>query len=93
VPLGRSPASPTSGARVYAGKLATNGSVVLERDSNLLAFGAILRHRHPLDQDEEVGEGGRTAAAINASQFDAVLMVSEGGRLSFHQKGHCVWTL
>jgi hypothetical protein len=32
---------------------------------NLLAFGAILRHRPPLDQDEEVGEGGRTAAAIS----------------------------
>jgi hypothetical protein len=43
-----------------------NGSVVLDRDSNLLAFGAILRHRPPLDQDEEVGEGGRTAAAISA---------------------------
>ena len=43
-----------------------NGSVVLDRDSNLLAFGAILRHRPPLDQDEEVGGGGRTAAAISA---------------------------
>jgi hypothetical protein len=70
-----------------------DGSVVLDRDSNLLAFGAILRHRPPMDQDEEVGEGGRTAAAISASQFGAVLMVSEGGRLSFYQKGHCIWTL
>ena len=32
-----------------------------------------------------IGEGGRTAAAISASQFGAALMVSEGGRLSFHQ--------
>jgi hypothetical protein len=70
-----------------------DGSVVLDRDSNLLAFGAILRHRPPVDQDEEIGEGGRTAAAISASQFGDVLMVSEGGQLSFYQKGHCVWNL
>jgi hypothetical protein len=70
-----------------------DGSVVLDRDSNLLAFGAILRHRSPIDQDEEIGEGGRTAAAISASQFGDVLMVSEGGQLSFYRKGHCVWTL
>ena len=70
-----------------------DGSVVLDPDSRLLAFGAILRHRQPVDEDEEIGEGGRTAAAIGASQFGNVLMVSEGGQLSFYQKGHCVWTL
>jgi len=70
-----------------------DGSVVLDRDSRLLAFGAILRHRSPVDENEEIGEGGRTAAAIGASQFGYVLMVSEGGQLSFYQKGHCVWTL
>ena len=70
-----------------------DGSVVLDRDSNLLAFGAILRHSPPGDEDEEIGEGGRTAAAIGASQFGDVLMVSEGGQLSFYRKGHCVWTL
>jgi len=70
-----------------------DGSVVLDRDSNLLAFGAILRHLPATDQDEDIGEGGRTAAAISASQFGDVLMVSEGGQLSFYQKGHCVWTL
>ena len=70
-----------------------DGSVVLDRDSKLLAFGAILRHRAPADEDEEIGEGGRTAAAIGASQFGNVLMVSEGGQLSFYQKGHSVWTL
>ncbi|HXR15505.1 MAG TPA: hypothetical protein VN777_04770 [Terriglobales bacterium] len=70
-----------------------DGSVVLDRDSKLLAFGAILRHRSPADENEEIGEGGRTAAAIGASQFGDVLMVSEGGQLSFYQKGHCVWTL
>ena len=70
-----------------------DGSVVLDRDSRLLAFGAILRHIPPVAEDEEIGEGGRTAAAIGASQFGDVLMVSEGGQLSFYQKGHCVWTL
>jgi hypothetical protein len=70
-----------------------DGSVVLDRDSRLLAFGEILRHSPPVDENEEIGEGGRTAAAIGASQFGAVLMVSEGGQLSFYQKGHCIWTL
>ena len=70
-----------------------DGSVVLDRDSNLLAFGAILRHGPPMDHDEEIGEGGRTAAAISASRFGDVLMVSEGGQLSFYQRGHCIWTL
>ena len=70
-----------------------DGSVVLDRDSKLLAFGAILRHSPAVDENEEIGEGGRTAAAIGASRFGHVLMVSEGGQLSFYQKGHCVWTL
>jgi hypothetical protein len=70
-----------------------DGSVVVDRDSNLLAFGAILRHLLPMAQDEEIGEGGRTAAAISASQFGHVLMVSEGGQCSFYHHGHCIWTL
>jgi DNA integrity scanning protein DisA with diadenylate cyclase activity len=70
-----------------------DGSVVLDHESRLLAFGAILRHHPPVDQDEDIGEGGRTAAAIGASQLGNVLMVSEGGQISFYQKGHCVWTL
>jgi len=70
-----------------------DGSVVLDRDSKLLAFGAILRHVPPADEDAEIGEGGRTAASIGASQFGTVLMVSEGGQLSFYQKGHRVWTI
>ena len=70
-----------------------DGSVVLDRDARLLAFGAILQQRGPTDENEEIGEGGRTAAAIGASQFGDVLMVSEGGQLSYHRKGHCVWTL
>jgi DNA integrity scanning protein DisA with diadenylate cyclase activity len=59
-----------------------DGSVVLDRDSKLVAFGAILRYRFPANEDEEIGEGGRTALAIGASEFGNVLMVSEGGQLS-----------
>jgi hypothetical protein len=70
-----------------------DGSVVLDRDSRLLAFGAILRHRPSVDDNEEIGEGGRTEAAISASQLGNVLMVSEGGQLSFYKRGHCIWTL
>lgn len=70
-----------------------DGSIVLDREGNLLAFGAILRHHLPADHDEEIGDGGRAAAAIAASQFGDVLKVSEGGQLSFYQKGRCVWTL
>jgi hypothetical protein len=70
-----------------------DGSVVLDRDAGLLAFGAILHLPALVDETEEIGEGGRTAAAIGASQFGDVLMVSEGGQLSFYRKGHRVWTL
>lgn len=42
---------------------------------------------------QEIGKGGRTAAAIGASEFAKVLMVSEGGQISFYQTGHCAWTL
>ena len=74
-----------------------DGSVVLDRDSNVLAFGAILRHRLPLnepvDENDEIGEGGRTAAAIGASHFGSVLMISEGGQVSFYRQGHCVWII
>jgi hypothetical protein len=74
-----------------------DGSVVLNQDSRLLAFGAILRHQlppnEPVDKNEEIGEGSRTGAAIAASQFGNVLMISEGGQVSFYQKRHCVWTI
>ena len=65
---------------------------MLDRDSKLVAFGAILPQEAPVVEDEEVGEGGRTTAAIGASRFGDVLMVSEGGQLSFYQKGQCIWT-
>jgi hypothetical protein len=70
-----------------------DGSIVLDCDGNLLAFGAILRHNPVAITADEVVEGSRTAAAIAASQFGNVLKVSEDGRLSFYKAGHCAWNL
>jgi hypothetical protein len=70
-----------------------DGSIVLDGDGNLLAFGAILRHSPVAATADEVVEGARTAAAIAASQFGNVLKVSEDGRLFFYQSGHCAWSL
>jgi hypothetical protein len=70
-----------------------DGAIVLDQDSNLLAFGAILRHRDLADLHPENIEGGRTTAAIAASEFGNVLKVSEDGLVSFFQKGKCVWDL
>jgi DisA bacterial checkpoint controller nucleotide-binding len=68
-----------------------DGAVVLDRDAHLLAFGAILRHRDLADLHPENIEGGRTTAAVAASEFGNVLKISEDGLLSFFQKGKCVW--
>jgi hypothetical protein len=70
-----------------------DGAIVLDQDSNLLAFGAILRHRDLADLHPENIEGGRTTAAIAASEFGSVLMISEDGLISFFRKGKCVWDL
>jgi hypothetical protein len=70
-----------------------DGAVVLDRDSNLLAFGAILRHQELADLHPESIEGGRTTAAIAASRFGSVLKVSEDGLISFYQQGKCVWEI
>ena len=68
-----------------------DGGIVLDQDSNLLAFGAILRHQDLFDLHPESIEGGRTTAAIAASRFGSVLKVSEDGLISFFQNGKCVW--
>jgi hypothetical protein len=70
-----------------------DGAIVLDRDSNLLAFGAILRHRDLADLHPENIEGGRTTAAIAASEFGKVLRISEDGLISFFQNGKCVWDI
>jgi len=70
-----------------------DGGIVLDKESNLLAFGAILRHPDMTDLHPETIEGGRTTAAISASRFGNVLKVSEDGLISFYQNGKCVWEM
>src|SRR6266851_2562950 len=70
-----------------------DGGIVLDRDSNLLAFGAILRHQDLTDFHPENIEGGRTTAAIAASRLGHVLKVSEDGLISFFQNGQCIWDM
>jgi hypothetical protein len=70
-----------------------DGGIVLDQDSNLLAFGATLRHQDLADLHPENIEGGRTTAAIAASRFGNVLEISEDGLISFFQRGKCVWEI
>jgi hypothetical protein len=68
-----------------------DGAIVLDREANLLAFGAILRHH--ADLGPFAPEGGRTTAAIAASRHGHVLKVSEDGIVSFYAAGRQVWEL
>jgi len=70
-----------------------DGGTVLDRDSSLLAFGAILRHPDLADLHPDNIEGGRTTAAISASRFGNVLKISEDGMISFFQNGKCIWEI
>jgi DNA integrity scanning protein DisA with diadenylate cyclase activity len=70
-----------------------DGAIVLDRAANFLAFGAILRHSRPADASSDVAGGGRTTAALHASGFGNVLMVSEDGVVSFFRGGRRVWQL
>jgi DNA integrity scanning protein DisA with diadenylate cyclase activity len=70
-----------------------DGGIVMDRDSRLRAFGAILRLGSPVESPEGVAEGGRTTAAIGASRFGNALKVSEDGAVSFYRDGHCVWEM
>jgi DNA integrity scanning protein DisA with diadenylate cyclase activity len=70
-----------------------DGGIVLDLESNLLAFGAILRHHDSTGAFSEHIEGGRTTAAISASHFGNVLKISEDGLISFFQNGKCVWDI
>jgi len=73
-----------------------DGSVVLDRDSSC-SHSERFSGPPAGGRKRELGEGGRTAAAIGASQFGEVLMVSEGGQLSFYQKvtasGRCEFVM
>ncbi len=69
-----------------------DGAIVLDRSSNLLAFGAILRS-HTDGPGNRAMEGGRTTAAMLASKLGKVLKVSEDGLVSFYEGGRCVWEM
>jgi hypothetical protein len=70
-----------------------DGAIVLDAAGRLLAFGTILRHPESAENGQIVAEGGRTTAALAASYYGNVLMVSEDGVVSFFRAGQCVWQL
>jgi hypothetical protein len=70
-----------------------DGAIVFDPAGRLLAFGAILRHAGDADRTLAPAEGGRTTAALAASRFGRVVMVSEDGGLSFMRHGRRVWQL
>jgi hypothetical protein len=70
-----------------------DGSLVMDRDSNLLAFGAILRNTRMGGADDQILEGGRTTAAVAASRFGNVLKISEDGFVSYYREGALVWEM
>jgi hypothetical protein len=78
---------------VLAALASLDGAIVVDRSGRLLAAGAILRH--PLVENVESGgvvEGARTTAAMAASEFGAVLKVSEDGIITFFE-GDRVWDI
>jgi DNA integrity scanning protein DisA with diadenylate cyclase activity len=68
-----------------------DGAIVLDQDANLLSFGAILQNS--IAGASVLGEGSRTAAAVAASHFGAVLKVSEDGMVSYFRGRRCLWEL
>jgi hypothetical protein len=70
-----------------------DGAIVLSRNSDLLAFGAILHPPSTPAYALSPSEGGRTTAAMNASRLGKVLKVSEDGQIAFYQNGSCIWQM
>lgn len=70
-----------------------DGAIVLDRDSNLLAFGAILRHDLTAAPEAELVEGSRTTAAVESSRFGYVLKISEDGLVSFYRDRARIWEI
>jgi hypothetical protein len=65
-----------------------DGATIVDRDANLLAYGAIVA------SSDSQQEGARTAAAKTLSQTaDAVLMVSQDGDITVFHAGAVVATL
>jgi hypothetical protein len=70
-----------------------DGAIVLDSASNLLAFGAILRHDLTMAPEAEIVEGSRTTAALESSKFGSVLKISEDGLVSFYKNRVKVWEI
>ena len=70
-----------------------DGAVVLDRESNLLAFGAILRHDLTLALETDILEGSRTTAALESSRYGSVLKISEDGLVSFYRNRKKIWEI
>jgi hypothetical protein len=70
-----------------------DGSLVMDRASNLLAFGAILRNTEMAGSDDQILEGGRTTAAVGASRFGNVLKISEDGLVAHYKDGALMWEM
>jgi hypothetical protein len=74
---------------------AIDGGIVLDREGELLAFGAILRHHNEggTAADRLPRGGGRSVAAVAASHHGRALKISEDGIVTFFEKGSWVWDL
>ena len=70
-----------------------DGAIVLSRNSDLLAFGAILHPPLTLAYSLSPSEGGRTMTALNASWSGKILKVSEDGQPVFYENGSCIWEM
>jgi hypothetical protein len=46
-----------------------------------------------VNERAQATEGGRTTAALAASQFGQALKISEDGVISFFHHGECVWEM
>jgi len=78
---------------VLATLAALDGATVVDREGQLLAVGAILRHPQPDDLDQgDVVEGARTTAAMAASRFGPVLKISEDGMITFYDRER-IWDI
>ena len=70
-----------------------DGAIVIDSASNMLAFGAILRHDLTMAPEAEIVEGSRTTAALESSRFGSVLKISEDGLVSFYKDRERVWEI
>ena len=76
---------------VFESLASLDGAIVLDREGNLLSFGAILRVPPGAELPERNPDGARTTIALIAAQYAAVLKVSEDGVLTMYHRGRRVW--